>query len=70
MKQHTTKILLFLCIVAMTSGCRVAKTLEDDQYLLGYHTIFYNANRIFADYIQQMETQPPNKRIIRLPLRL
>lgn len=70
LKQHTTKILLFLCIVAMTSGCRVAKTLEDDQYLLGHHTFFYNGNRIFADSIQQLVSQRPNKRILGFPLRL
>ena len=54
----------------MLSGCRVSKTLDKDDLLLDQNQFFYNGSRTYADSIQALVSQQPNKRILGIPLRL
>ena len=54
----------------MLLGCRVAKTLDADDLLLDQNLIYYNGSRTFADSIQALVPQQPNKRVFGIPLRL
>jgi outer membrane protein assembly factor BamA len=54
----------------MLSGCRVSKTLGKDDLLLDQNQFFYNGSRTYADSIQALVSQQPNKRILGIPLRL
>ena len=54
----------------MLSGCRVSKTLDKDDMLLDQNQFFYNGSRTYADSIQALVSQQPNKRILGIPLRL
>ena len=54
----------------MLSGCRVTKTIDADDLLLDQNLFYYNGNRTFADSIQSLVPQQPNKRILGIPLRL
>ena len=54
----------------MVSGCRVSKTLDKDDLLLDQNQFFYNGSRTYADSIQALVSQQPNKRILGIPLRL
>jgi outer membrane protein assembly factor BamA len=54
----------------MLSGCRVSKTLGNDDLLLDQNQFFYNGSRTYADSIQALVSQQPNKRILGIPLRL
>ena len=54
----------------MLSGCRVSKTLDKDVLLLDQNQFFYNGSRTYADSIQALVSQQPNKRILGIPLRL
>jgi outer membrane protein assembly factor BamA len=54
----------------MLSGCRVTKTLDADDLLLDQNLIYYNGSRTFADSIQALVQQQPNKRVFGIPLRL
>ena len=54
----------------MLSGCRVTKSLDENDLLLDQNQFYYNGNRTFADSIQALVPQQPNKRILGIPLRL
>ena len=54
----------------MLSGCRVTKTIDADDLLLDQNLFFYNGSRTFADSIQDLVPQQPNKRVLGIPLRL
>ncbi len=54
----------------MLSGCRVSKTLDKYDLLLDQNQFFYNGSRTYADSIQALVSQQPNKRILGIPLRL
>ena len=54
----------------MLSGCRVTKTIDADDLLLDQNLFYYNGNRTFADSIQALVPQQPNKRVLGIPLRL
>ena len=54
----------------MLLGCRVAKTLDAYDLLLDQNLIYYNGSRTFADSIQALVPQQPNKRVFGIPLRL
>ena len=69
-RPHKTKILLFICIGTMMSGCRVTKKLDADDLLLDQNLFYYNGSRTFADSIQALVPQQPNKRVFGIPLRL
>ncbi len=69
-KQHTTKILLLLCLGTMFSGCRVTKSLDENDLLLGQNQFYYNGKRTFVDSIQALVPQQPNKKILGIPVRL
>ena len=69
-KQHTTKILLLLCLGTMFSGCRVTKSLNENDLLLGQNQFYYNGKRTFVDSIQALVPQQPNKKILGIPVRL
>ena len=69
-KQHTTKILLFICLGTMFSGCRVTKSLNENDLLLGQNQFYYNGKRTFVDSIQALVPQQPNKKILGIPVRL
>ena len=53
LKQHTTKILLFLCLGTMLSGCRVTKSLDESdlfsiipKYFQDKDVILKNSNKV------------------------
>ena len=54
----------------MLSGCRVSKTLNKDDLLLDQNLFYYNGSRTYADSIQALVPQQPNKRVLGIPLRL
>jgi outer membrane protein assembly factor BamA len=54
----------------MLTGCRVTKTLDVDDLLLDQNLFYYNGSRTFADSIQALVAQQPNKRVLGIPLRL
>ena len=54
----------------MLSGCRVTKKLDADDLLLDQNLFYYNGSRTFADSIQALVPQQPNKRVLGIPLRL
>ena len=54
----------------MLSGCRVTKTIDADDLLLDQNLFYYNGIRTFADSIQDLVPQQPNKRVLGIPLRL
>ena len=54
----------------MLSGCRVTKTIDADDLLLDQNLFYYNGSRTFADSIQDLVPQQPNKRVLGIPLRL
>ena len=54
----------------MISGCRVTKTIDADDLLLDQNLFYYNGSRTFADSIQSLVPQQPNKRLLGIPLRL
>ena len=54
----------------MLSSCRVTKTIYADDLLLDQNLFYYNGSRTFADSIQTLVPQQPNKRVLGIPLRL
>jgi outer membrane protein assembly factor BamA len=54
----------------MLSSCRVTKKLDADDLLLDQNLFYYNGSRTFADSIQALVPQQPNKRVFGIPLRL
>ena len=54
----------------MLSGCRVTKSLDESDLLLDQNQFYYNGNRTFADSIQALVPQQPNKKILGIPVRL
>ena len=70
LNQHNTKIILLLCLSAILSSCRVTKTLDAHDLLLDQNLFYYNGSRTFADTIQALVPQQPNKRVLGIPLRL
>ena len=54
----------------MLSGCRVTKSLDENDLLLDQNQFYYNGNRTFADSIQALVPQQPNKKILGIPVRL
>ncbi|MAH60331.1 MAG: hypothetical protein CMB95_05765, partial [Flavobacteriaceae bacterium] len=54
----------------MLSGCRVTKTIDAYDLLLDQNLFYYNGSRTFADSIQDLVPQQPNKRVLGIPLRL
>ena len=54
----------------MLSGCRVTKSLDESDLLLDQNQFYYNGNRTFADSIQALVPQQPNKKILGIPMRL
>jgi outer membrane protein assembly factor BamA len=54
----------------MLSSCRVTKTLNADDLLLDQNLFYYNGSRTFADSIQALVPQQPNKRVLGIPMRL
>ena len=54
----------------MLSGCRVTKSLDENDLLLDQNQFYYNGNRTFADSIQAVVPQQPNTKILGIPVRL
>jgi outer membrane protein assembly factor BamA len=54
----------------MLSSCRVSKSLNKDDLLLDQNLFYYNGSRTYADSIQALVPQQPNKRVLGIPLRL
>ena len=54
----------------MLSSCRVTQSLGENDLLLDQNQFYYNGNRTFADSIQALVPQQPNKKILGIPLRL
>ena len=54
----------------MLSGCRATKSLDENDLLLDQNQFYYNGNRTFADSIQALVPQQPNKKILGIPVQL
>ncbi|MEC7568313.1 MAG: hypothetical protein VYA01_04810, partial [Bacteroidota bacterium] len=54
----------------MLSGCRATKSLDKNDLLLDQNQFYYNGNRTFADSIQALVPQQPNKKILGIPVQL
>ena len=54
----------------MLSSCRVTKKIGAEDLLLDQNLFYYNGSRTFADSIQSLVPQQPNKRVLGIPLRL
>ena len=70
MKKILSKILVLLLFAECFTGCEATKRVAEDEYLLTNNTVLVNGKKENSETINNLISQNPNRKILKIPLRL